>query len=102
METARAVARGVPVEEASALRPGATPRGIVGFVAERAKDTDRVLIVGHQPDLGQLVQALTGAEITLPTAGVARIEIDRIGVSESGRLRELWSPDSLSLLAHPE
>lgn len=36
----------------------------------------RLLLVGHEPDLGRLVTALTGGRVELPPAGVIRIHLD--------------------------
>jgi phosphohistidine phosphatase len=37
---------------------------------------ERVLVVGHEPDLSQLVHDLTGARVSLRKAGVAGVRVD--------------------------
>jgi phosphohistidine phosphatase len=37
---------------------------------------ERLLLVGHEPELVDLVAALTGATVRLPTAGLVVVEVD--------------------------
>jgi phosphohistidine phosphatase len=66
------------VEFSSALYL-ATPRACLAVLAERGGDASRVLLVGHNPGLEELVTALTGEHVTLPTAGLAEctLEVER-------------------------
>lgn len=76
------------------LAPGASPREICDFLAPRVTRDDRVFVVGHQPDLGALISALTGhGSIVLPPCGLARISIDRPDVAWTGHLVWLLTPD---------
>ncbi len=43
-----------------ALRPGGEPEALITFLAKRANHR-RVLVVGHEPDLGELAARLIGA-----------------------------------------
>ncbi len=36
---------------------------------------DTVIVVGHQPDCGEIAFALTGRELSFPTAGFAELEL---------------------------
>ena len=59
-----------------------------------------VLVVGHNPGLEQLLALLTGCSTELPTAALARIEIDvprwaDLVASTRGRLIAIWLPREL-------
>lgn len=43
---------------------------------------DRVLIVGHEPDLSTLIRDLTGARVKLSTSGVAAIALEDIAAGK--------------------
>jgi phosphohistidine phosphatase len=73
-----------------------------GFDADDARevlsgeDADaRVLVVGHEPDLSQVVFELTGAHIDLKKGGVAVVRLD----GGSGELIALLRPRELESLA---
>ena len=40
-----------------------------------SEDVDRVMIVGHNPELEELVDALTGESVTLTTAALVQIDL---------------------------
>jgi phosphohistidine phosphatase len=74
-ETAEVVARalGSVWEFDGRLAPGATADAVRATVAERG---DVVVVVGHQPDCGQIAAALTGGpEPRFPPAGVVQIDL---------------------------
>lgn len=74
-ETADEIARATDagVEPVEALRPGATARDVTAAVAGRG---ETVVVVGHQPDCGQIAAALTdGPEPAFPPAGSVAIEL---------------------------
>ena len=55
------------------LAPGATAEDVRAAVAGRG---ETVVVVGHQPDCGQIAAALTGgAEPPFPAAGVVVVEL---------------------------
>jgi phosphohistidine phosphatase len=68
-----------------------------GFTAQEAltlcAGLDVVLIVGHQPDFGQIVHDLTGARPELATGGVAGVRLD-----DGGTLLTLLRPRALRLI----
>jgi phosphohistidine phosphatase len=71
-ETARELGFGEP-EPHDALAPGATAAGVRAAVAERG---ETVVVVGHQPDCGQIAAALAdGEELAFPPAGVHLLEL---------------------------
>ena len=58
-------------------------------------DIERVMIVGHNPDLEELVEALTGESVTLPTAALVQIELPiqtwfELTQDTEGRLVNSW------------
>jgi phosphohistidine phosphatase len=56
------------------LAPGATADDIRAAIAGRG---DEVVVVGHQPDCGQIAAALTGGpEPPFPAAGVVVLELE--------------------------
>lgn len=72
--------------------------GPVGVLerASQAADTDRLMLVGHQPTWSLIVEHLTGQRVQLKTASVAVIELDASDWSSlpeaSGSLTELHHP----------
>ena len=68
-----------------------------GFTAPEAltlcAGLEVVLIVGHQPDFGQIVHDLTGARPELATGGVAGVRLD-----DGGTLLTLLRPRALRLI----
>ena len=57
----------------------------------------RLLVVGHNPGLEELVAGLTGCAVMLPTAALVevRLEVDewsKLDASTRGRLVNLWRP----------
>ena len=73
-ETAEPIARalGVEAESDERLAPGATADDIRDAVAGRGA---AVVVVGHQPDCGLAVLALTGRELPFPPGGTAEVEL---------------------------
>lgn len=76
--------------------------GVVGYLevlSEVDPSHQRVLIVGHNPDVEDLVHELTGAAIAMPTAALACIDLDLdawAGVaSAKGTLRFVLCPREL-------
>jgi len=65
-------------------------------------DVARVLLVGHQPGLSQLIAELTGGEPDFPTAALARLDFELERWSEltprSGRLAWLVTPEMIETL----
>jgi phosphohistidine phosphatase len=74
-ETAEAIARatGAPAEPDDRLAPGATAEHVRSSVAGRG---ETVVVVGHQPDCGQIAASISGGpEPRFPTAGVCELEL---------------------------
>jgi phosphohistidine phosphatase len=74
-ETGALIARaaGISCEPDERLAPGASAGGVRAAVAGRG---ERVAVVGHQPDCGEIAAELTGAAAPrFPPAGVFEIEL---------------------------
>lgn len=61
---------------------------------------DRVLIVGHNPGMEELLLQLTGARERMPTAALAQVNLPieewgDISLDSSGSLENLWLPRDL-------
>ncbi len=70
------------------------------MVRRADSDAQRVMVVGHNPGLEDLVARLTGEEELLPTAGLARISLPienwkELRLSTKGRLVGVWRPKEL-------
>ena len=58
---------------------------------------DCALVVGHNPDLEELVEILAGESVRLPTAALVHLQLDiqswrEIIDEEQGKLINLWTP----------
>lgn len=61
---------------------------------------DRVMVVGHNPGMEELVAALTGEEERFPTAALAHVELPidawaEVNLLVKGKLIHLWRPRAL-------
>ena len=65
---------GLAPEVAEALAPGCRSEHILGLLAERL-GSGAVLAVGHEPDLSQIVLAITGARCEMKKGALARIDL---------------------------
>jgi phosphohistidine phosphatase len=75
-ETGGELARALDVESEpdERLAPGASADDVRAAIEGRG---DQVLVVGHQPDCGQIAAALTGGpEPRFPAAGLVVLELD--------------------------
>jgi phosphohistidine phosphatase len=75
-ETGREVARALDVESEpdERLAPGASADDVWAAIEGRG---DQVVVVGHQPDCGQIAAALTGGpEPRFPAGGLVVLELD--------------------------
>jgi phosphohistidine phosphatase len=73
-ETADAIAAaaGVSAVVDERLAPGATVEAVRDAVTGRG---ETVVAVGHQPDCSRIALALTGRELSFPTAGFAEVDL---------------------------
>lgn len=104
MQTARVFARALDVavvEELDALGPGGSRDRILEFLATRAADRS-VMLVGHEPDLGELAGALlfgSPSNLSLKKAGACAITFDAEARVGAGSLRWFLPAKMLARLA---
>ena len=75
-ETGEEIARAVGVENApdDRLAPGATVNQVRGAAESRA--VEAIVVIGHQPDCGQIAAELSGGpEPSFPAAGMVELEL---------------------------
>ncbi len=78
----------------------AAPGVYLEWLVHLDDSTDRVMVVGHNPGVEELVRLLSGAHETMPTAALARIDLPIDTWSElvpgvPGTLVDLWRPKEL-------
>lgn len=79
----------------------AGPEAYIKLLKELDDAYDRVMVVGHNPGLEELLERLTGEEHILPTAALARVELPtkrwrELDKSMKGELVDLWRPRQLT------
>lgn len=78
----------------------ANPAEIIDVIRESAGDAARVMVVGHNPGLEELVARLGGSGEAIPTAALAEIQLDiaawtDLSVRSPARVVNLWRPREL-------
>ncbi len=76
------------------------PEAIIDILQRVADDINCAMIIGHNPDLEELVEILTGDWERMPTAALALIELpidkwDGLSTDLSGKLVDIWRPREL-------
>ena len=98
---AESLAAGVPVDVCEAMRPGGSPEDVIAFLAKHPSHT-RVLVVGHEPDLSELVARLIGAgshtNLGLKKGGCCMISFDDFPPKSPGQLMWWLTPRLLRKL----
>ena len=74
---------------------------ILGVLRKVGGRASRLLVVGHNPGLEELIAGLTGCDVMLPTAALVevRLEVDKwskLDANTRGRLVNLWRPRQLA------
>ncbi len=90
-----AAALGRPLEEHAPLA-GGFGVGETAAVLRALPEPGRVLLVGHEPDLSELVEALTGARVAMRKGGLAAVRLEGDGHAE---LVALLRPGELAAIA---
>ena len=70
-------------------------------LSELPDEFERVMVVGHNPDLEELVDHLTGEGVRLPTAALAQIRLpiavwQELDDEAAGDLVSVWRPKELA------
>jgi phosphohistidine phosphatase len=82
-----------------ALSPGHTPTSVLAQLARTARRR-RIILVGHEPDLGELAAHLIGAGRALPfkKGGACRIDVESLTSRRAGALTWFVQPRLLRRL----
>jgi phosphohistidine phosphatase len=82
-----------------ALSPGHTPTSVLAQLARTARRR-RIMLVGHEPDLGELAAHLVGAGRALPfkKGGACRIDVESLTSRRAGALTWFVQPKMLRRL----
>ncbi|HSK51904.1 MAG TPA: phosphohistidine phosphatase SixA [Clostridia bacterium] len=96
-QTAEIVARHLGIAVATDVRLGShVSLETVEAVLGDAGNPGRAVLVGHDPDFSDLVEALTGSgNVPMKKGALARIDADRPLAGGNGQLRWLVPPDLL-------
>lgn len=75
----------------------AAPRAYLTMLSSVGEDVGRVMVVGHNPGVEELVKQLTGQATSMPTAALAEIVLpiarwSELDDSTRGELRGVWRP----------
>lgn|SRR5690606_20409736 len=98
-ETAQLAAEALGIEDCVEacpdLSPGAEPAEIVRAVTKRWDDDHRVMLVGHEPDLGRLISVLVcgddRAGFRMKKAGLTKLVVDDLTAGRCAVLEwHLW------------
>jgi len=91
-----------PLDQCDALRPGGDPEALITFLAKRS-NRRHVLVVGHEPDLGELAARLIGAgrnaHMPFKKGGCCLITFSEFPPKAPGRLLWWLSPRIMRKLA---
>lgn len=101
--TAEAVAEECGYEDEVRLNRdlyAAGPEEILHVLKGLAEDPERVMVVGHNPGLEELVSGLTGEEERMPTAALAQVRLvieawNELDEDTHGALVNVWRPREL-------
>ncbi len=92
-----AEALGIPdrIENVAALAAGASPVAMIGAIADRCHEDHRVLVVGHEPDLGRLISVLVCGHddggFRMKKAGLTKLAVDGLVTGRCAVLEwHLW------------
>jgi len=84
------------------LRPGGSPEKLIRQLVARKPVPGEVLIVGHEPDLSELLSLLVGGNTTggfsFKKAGLAKLEIERLRPNQCATLAWLLTPAQMKLM----
>jgi phosphohistidine phosphatase len=78
----------------------AGPQAYIEVLRQMAEKHARVLVVGHNPGLEALIEALTGEAIAMPTAALAQVELSLkrwsdLDTDTECKLVNVWRPKDL-------
>jgi phosphohistidine phosphatase len=76
---------------------GRGPTTYLNILRNQLDQYDKVLLVGHNPDVEQLLHILTGTEVVMPTCALAHLSLilERwldLNNNTKGKLIKIWRP----------
>lgn len=79
----------------------ADPESYIDRLKSLPGDINRVLVVGHNPGMEELLTELTGVRERMPTAALAQVNLhieswSEIALQADGSLKNLWLPRELN------
>jgi phosphohistidine phosphatase len=84
------------VERTEHLTPDGNPRALITLIASRGAARARVLVVGHEPYLSQLIAVLVSGDertlITMKKAGLCKLAIETLRYGRCASLEWLLTP----------
>ncbi len=82
-----------------ALAPGGDPHEVFHFL--KGHNEESIALFGHEPDMGEIAQALLGSEFAIPfkKAGVCRIDVWSMPPTQPGVLKWFMPPKLAKMLA---
>lgn len=90
------------MELADELKPGGNVKKLIQKITGLKGGTKNVLLVGHEPDLSELISLLVtggpGAGFALKKGGMAKLEIEKLRDGKCAALRWLLTPGQLKLM----
>ena len=90
------------VSYADELKPGADDKMLVHKIANLTKFSGNLLLVGHEPDLSELLALLvTGNQdggFSLKKGGLAKLEIEKLRFGKCAKLAWLLTPAQMKLM----
>lgn len=78
----------------------AAPRAMLVVLRGMPAEAATVMLVGHNPGMESLLEVLTGRDETMPTAALARLDLDiddwvEIDAGTGARLVKVWRPKEI-------
>jgi len=87
---------------AGELQPGGAAEKLIRRLQALESEPGKILLVGHEPDLGELLAWLvtgeTGAGFALQKGGLAKLEIKKLRAGKCAVLAWLLTPAQLKLM----
>jgi phosphohistidine phosphatase len=92
-----------PLRLTASLRPGGARKKLLAELKALPASLEKVLLVGHEPDLGELISLLvtgkTGAGFALKKGGWAKLEVERLSGGQCATLAWLLTPKQMQAMA---
>ncbi len=105
-QTAEIVAVELKLEKrlsfANELKPGASPKMLVQKISHQNPAANNFLLVGHEPDLSQLISLLVnggpGLQLDFKKGGLAKLELENLRAGKCATLAWLITPKQMKLM----